>query len=114
MSVGLVSHIPYNTVVWVAMPPPFTHPKEEDIPLLDTDPAAVRADAYDKEIDGVKCEPVEELTINVPEEFASTDFLICWSNTSPSWSGRRRSERTRWNASPAPIALMAAPTDVTY
>ena len=24
-----------------------------------------------KEIDGVKCEPVEELTINVPEEFAS-------------------------------------------
>ncbi len=25
-----------------------------------------------KEIDGVKCEPIEELTINVPEEFAST------------------------------------------
>ena len=24
-----------------------------------------------KEIDGVKCEPIEELTINVPEEFAS-------------------------------------------
>lgn len=24
-----------------------------------------------KEIDGVKCEPIEELTISVPEEFAS-------------------------------------------
>ncbi|NVB76486.1 translational GTPase TypA, partial [Bacteroides vulgatus] len=24
-----------------------------------------------KEIDGVKCEPIEELTINVPEEYAS-------------------------------------------
>lgn len=24
-----------------------------------------------KEIDGQKCEPIEELTINVPEEFAS-------------------------------------------
>ena len=24
-----------------------------------------------KEIDGVKCEPIEELTINVPEEYSS-------------------------------------------
>ena len=24
-----------------------------------------------KEMDGVKCEPIEELTINVPEEYAS-------------------------------------------
>lgn len=43
-----------ETVRWHAMHHPFTSPKPEDIDLLDTNPGAVRANAYDMVINGIE------------------------------------------------------------
>lgn len=43
-----------DTERYVAKHHPFTSPKEEDIPLLSTNPAVVRANAYDLVINGVE------------------------------------------------------------
>ncbi|TDP58542.1 aspartate--tRNA ligase [Aminicella lysinilytica] len=43
-----------ETGVVKAMHHPFTHPKDEDIPKLDTDPMSVKADAYDIVLNGVE------------------------------------------------------------
>ncbi len=39
---------------WVSMHHPFTHPKEEDIEFLETDPAKVKSKAYDLVLNGIE------------------------------------------------------------
>ncbi|WP_038056073.1 aspartate--tRNA ligase [Thermodesulfobacterium hydrogeniphilum] len=39
---------------WISMHHPFTHPKEEDIEFLETDPAKVKSKAYDLVLNGIE------------------------------------------------------------
>ena len=78
---------------YVAMHHPFTMPMEEDLPLLDTDPGAVRAKAYDIVLNGTELAAVQCESTRRTSEKRCLRFLDLLR------SGRRSSSASCWRPS---------------